>query len=137
MSYKSFKNEVIQALNNSEANLIQTVDGNDAVVQFIESLEISKLFPDSFALQVDGDSMSPRINDGDVVILSPSVPAVEGLPAVVRLSEAIGVTCKLVRNEAKTVHLVPINEKYETKIANKGDILWSLAVLCHIKLKSK
>jgi SOS-response transcriptional repressor LexA/DNA-binding XRE family transcriptional regulator len=128
---------VIKALNNCQANLIQTAGTGDEIVQFIECPDVHKLFPDSFALQVDGDSMSPRINDGDIVIITPSVPGVEGLPAVIRISQAIGVTCKLVRNDVKAVHLIPINEKYETKIANKDDILWSLAVICHIKLKSR
>lgn len=126
---------VIQALNKSQANLIQTVDGDDEVVQFVDCSPIHRLFPDSFALQVDGDSMSPRINDGDIVIVSPSVAAVEGLPAVVRLNGAIGVTCKLVRRENENLHLIPINEKYETKVADKNDVLWALAVICHIKLK--
>lgn len=126
---------VIQALNRSQANLIQTVGGDDEVVQFVECPDVHGLFPDSFALQVDGDSMSPRINDSDVVIVSPSVAAVEGLPAIIRISGAIGVTCKLIRMEDKAVHLIPINEKYDTRIANKKDLLWSLAVICHIKLK--
>lgn len=127
---------VIQALNKSQANLIQTVAANEhQITEFIECSEIHDLFPDSFALQVDGDSMSPRINDGDLVIISPSIAAVEGMPAVIRINNAIGVTCKLVRMDDKCVHLIPINEKYETKVAAQTDILWSLAVICHIKLK--
>jgi len=126
---------VIQALNKSQANLIQTIGTDDEIVQFIECPDVHRLFPDSFALQVDGDSMSPRINDGDVVIVSPSVAAAEGLPAVVRISGAIGVTCKLIRTENESVHLIPINEKYDTKTSDIKDVLWSLAVICHIKLK--
>jgi SOS-response transcriptional repressor LexA/DNA-binding XRE family transcriptional regulator len=126
---------VIQQLNKSQANLVQTVDGDDEIVQFIDCPQIHKMYPDSFALQVDGDSMSPRINDGDVVIVSPSLAAADGLPAIVRLSQGIGVTCKLVRTDGKSMHLIPINEKYETKVANKNDVLWSLAVICHIQLK--
>jgi len=53
----------------------------------------------------------------------------------VRLSGAIGVTCKLVRNDNRGVHLIPINERYETKVADKNSVLWALAVICHIKLK--
>jgi len=127
---------VIQSLNKSHASLIQTVGLDDEIVQFVDCPAVHSLYPDSFALQVDGDSMSPRINDGDVVIVSPSVGAVEGLPAIVRVANAIGVTCKLLRNNEKFVHLIPINEKYETKIVDKNDILWSLAVLCHIKIKN-
>lgn len=126
---------VIQALNSSQASLVQTVGSDDEIVQFVDCPQLQNLFPDSFALCVDGDSMSPRINDGDVVVVSPSVVAVEGLPAIIRVSGAIGVTCKLIRNNERAVHLIPINERYDTKIADKKDVLWTLAVICHIKVK--
>jgi len=128
---------VIRALNNAQASLIQTTGSDDdQIVQFVDCPQIHKLFPDCFALQIDGDSMAPRIDDGDIVIISPSIPASHALPAIVRICGAIGVTCKLVRTEDESVHLVPINEKYDAKIINKKDLLWALAVLCHIKLKS-
>ena len=100
----------------------------------IECQEIYKLFPDAFALQIDGDSMAPRINDADIVILSPSVPAAQGYVAVARLADQIGVTCKLIRTTQSQVHLIPINERYETKTMPKENLLWALAVLCHIKI---
>ncbi|MGD0784557.1 MAG: S24 family peptidase [Sedimentisphaerales bacterium] len=128
---------VIQALNNAQASLIQTAGGdNDEIVQFVDCPQIHKLLPDCFALQIDGDSMSPRINDGDIVIVSSSIAAGAALPAIVRISGAIGVTCKLIRNEDDSVHLVPINEKYDAKIIKRKDLLWALAVICHIRLKS-
>jgi len=77
---------------------------------------IHKLFLDSFALHVDGDSMSPRINEGDIVILSPSVPAAQDQIGITRVANQIGVTCKLIRTTQKDAHLIPINEKYETKV---------------------
>jgi len=118
-----------------QANLIQ-VGGQDEgqIVEFIQCDEIHKLFPDSFALQIDGDSMSPKINDGDIVILSPSVTAAQGQIAIARLANQIGVTCKLIRTAEKGVHLIPINERYETKVVDKKDLLWALAVLCHISI---
>jgi SOS-response transcriptional repressor LexA len=78
--------------------------------------------------------MSPRINDGDFVVLSSSVPAAQGHAAVARLANQIGVTCKLIRATESEVHLIPINEKYETKIVPRKELLWALAVLCHIKV---
>jgi SOS-response transcriptional repressor LexA len=78
--------------------------------------------------------MSPRIKDGDIVILSPSVPAAQGQVAIARVANQIGVTCKLLRSTDTEVHLIPINERYETKIVPKKDLLWSLAVLCHITI---
>ena len=120
-----------------QVNLIQ-VSGqdNDEVVEFVECREVLDLFADSFALRIDGDSMSPRINDGDIVVLSPSVPAAQGQIGVARVANQIGVTCKLIRSTEKQVHLIPINERYETKIVSKENLLWALAVLCHIRINA-
>jgi len=87
---------LINSLRAKQVNLIQVCEQQGLQgVEFIQCEQIHKLFPDSFALQIDGDSMSPRINDGNIVILSPSVPAAEGHIAVARLANQIGVTCKL------------------------------------------
>jgi len=128
---------LVDGLKGRAANLIQ-VSGQEAeqIVEFVQCEEIFRLFPDSFALRIDGDSMSPRINDGDIVILSPSVPAAQGQIGVARIANQIGVTCKLVRSTEKDVHLIPINERYETKVVAKEDLLWALAVLCHIGVQS-
>ena len=125
---------LLAGLKQHHANLIQ-VGGEHAqdIVEFVQCEEIFQLFPDSFALQVDGDSMSPRINDGDIVILSPSVPAAQGHAAVARLANQIGVTCKLIRTTDSDIHLIPINERYETKVVPRKDLLWALAVLCHVR----
>jgi oligosaccharide reducing-end xylanase len=45
-----------------------------------------------------------------------------------------GVTCKLIRTTQEQVHLIPINERYETRVVSKSDLLWALAVLCHIRI---
>lgn len=125
--------ELLDGIKTRQASLIQ-VRGTEQeqIVEFVQCEQIQKLFPDSFALQIDGDSMSPRINDGDIVVLSPSIPAAQGHIAVARLVDQIGVTCKLIRTTQTGVHLIPINERYETKIVPKKDLLWALAVLCHI-----
>lgn len=126
-----------KAMEAKRANLVQISPSHgEQIVQFIESEEIRRSFPDCFALQIDGDSMSPRINDGDVVILSPSAPAAQGQVAVVCISNQIGVTCKIIRITDEVVHLIPINERYETKVVSKKDLVWALSVLCHIKLNS-
>lgn len=119
----------------ARANLIQVGgEQQEQIFEFVQCEEIFKMFPDSFALQIDGDSMSPRINDGDIVIVSPSVPAAQGHIAIARIANQIGVTCKLIRTTEKQVHLIPINEKYETKVVSKKDLLWALAVLCHVSV---
>jgi len=126
---------LVDGLKRRQVNLIQ-VSGQEteAIAEFVQCEEIFALFPDSFALHIDGDSMSPRINDGDIVILSPSVPAAQGHIAIARVANQIGVTCKLIRSAETEVHLIPINERYETKVVAKKDLLWALAVLCHISI---
>jgi transcriptional regulator with XRE-family HTH domain len=126
---------LVDGVKTRQANLIQ-VGGpeQEPIVEFVQCEDIHRLFPDSFALHIDGDSMSPRINDGDIVVVSPSVPAAQGHIAIAHLANQIGVTCKLIRTAGSEVHLIPINERFETKIVAKKDLLWALAVLCHISI---
>lgn len=126
---------LLDGLKDRQVNLIQVGSAeHEQIVEFVQCQDIHKLFPDSFALQIDGDSMSPRINDGDIVIVSPSVPAAQGQIGIARLANQIGVTCKLIRTTDMEVHLIPINERYQTKVVLKKDLLWALAVLCHVSL---
>jgi len=126
---------LLDGVKEHQVNLIQVSgDEHEQIVEFVQCQDIHNLFPDSFALQIDGDSMSPRINDGDIVIVSPSVPAAQGQIGIARLANQIGVTCKLIRTTDTEVHLIPINERYETKVVPKKDLLWALAVLCHVSL---
>ncbi len=126
---------LVDGIKRQGANLIQVCgQGQEQIVEFVQCEDIHNLFPDSFALHVDGDSMSPRINDGDIVILSPSVPAAQGQIGIARVANQIGVTCKLIRTTQRDVHLIPINERYETKVVVKKDLLWALAVLCHVSI---
>jgi transcriptional regulator with XRE-family HTH domain len=126
---------VVESLKNTHVNLVQVSGQEDEqIVEFVQCEQIYRAFPDSFALHIDGDSMAPRINDGDVVILSPSVPAVQGHAAVVKIANQIGVTCKLIRTTKNEIHLIPTNERYEPKVIPQKDVLWALAVLCHISI---
>jgi len=125
---------LVDEVRNLQANLVQVGgDTDEEIVEFVECDAVFRLFPDSFALLIDGDSMSPRINDGDIVIVSPSVPAVQGHIAIARVSNQIGVTCKLIRSSDTEVHLIPINERYEAKVVAKKELEWALAVLCHVR----
>ena len=96
-------------------------DSND-VVEFVAARSLKASYPDAFAVRVDGESMAPDIQHGDMVILSPSVPAVDGRAAVVQLKRQIGVTCKLYRHSGNTVHLVPINEQFPPQAYPAGQV---------------
>jgi len=103
------------------------------VAQFIAAADIQASYPDAFAVQIDGDSMTPEIRHGDLVVLSASAPAVAGQPAVVQLAGAIGVTCKLYHPAGKRVNLVPINEQVPPTTVDAGQVEWALRVLARIE----
>ena len=111
-----------------------TAPDADDVVEFISCPRIKARHDDAFAVRVDGESMSPDIGHGDLVILSPSVPAADGRAAVVQLSGQIGVTCKLFRRSGETVHLVPISEQISPVAMPRDQVAWALRVLATVRL---
>ncbi|MBN1942489.1 MAG: helix-turn-helix domain-containing protein [Phycisphaerae bacterium] len=104
-----------------------------AVAQFLCSAEIKANHPDAFAVRIDGDSMSPEICHGDLVVLSASAPAVAGQPAVVQIDGAVGVTCKVYRPVGVCANLVPINENESTFTVATDQIVWALRVLARVQ----
>lgn len=66
--------------------------------------------PGLFALRVKGDSMSPRIMDGDLLLVSPQNTADDG-DLVVAMIEGEA-TCKVLRRNSYGVTLVPFNAAY-------------------------
>ena len=103
------------------------------VIEFISAPSFKARHRDAFAVRIDGQSMSPDIRHGDVVILSPSVPAASGWPAVIQLEGQIGVTCKLFRKDKQTVHLVPIHEQFGPKAYPAERLVWALRVLVCVR----
>lgn len=106
-------------------------DGQN-VAEFVVADTIKRRYPDAFAIRIDGDSMSPEIRHGDVIVCSPAQPAADGRPAVVQLRGQIGVTCKLYRRDGDNVHLVPVNEHYAPQAFPAEQVVWALRVLARI-----
>jgi hypothetical protein len=104
-----------------------------SIAEFLHSPEIRRNYDAPFALRVDGASMSPKYEDGDLVVLSPSIPAESGKAGVIQLRNQIGVTCKLYRRDPDQTWLIPINERFESMQYSESDILWTLKVLCRIR----
>ena len=101
--------------------------------QFLVADEIKKRYRDAFAVQIDGNSMSPEIEHGDFVILSPSVSAEDGRPAVIQLVGQIGVTCKILRQADDQIHLIPINEQFAPQPFPASSVVWALRVLARVR----
>jgi transcriptional regulator with XRE-family HTH domain len=102
-------------------------------VEFISAKGIKSRYADAFALRIDGESMAPDIRHGDIVIVSPSAPAVDGRAVVVQLARQIGVTCKLYRRSGKSVHLIPVNEQFRPQTYPAGQVDWALRVLARVR----
>jgi repressor LexA len=85
--------------------------------------------PQAFALRVKGNSMSPRIEDGDVVVVSPSADVGNGDIAVVRVDGED--TLKKVKFEGGYVHLIPLNPDFEPVTVKKKDVnfVWKVVKL--------
>ena len=103
------------------------------VVSFIAAEGIKAMHADAFALRIDGDSMGPDICHGDLVVLSPSVEAVDGKAAVVQLDGQIGVTCKLFRRDGRAIHLVPINDELPPQTYSDKELVWAFRVLARVR----
>jgi phage repressor protein C with HTH and peptisase S24 domain len=95
----------------------------------VDAALVRQQYPSAFAMRVDGESMMPRFRHGDVVIAIAGLPVRDGEAALVKIRGRVGVTLKLVRREETTVHLIPINEKYDTERLPETEIEWLAPVL--------
>lgn len=85
--------------------------------------------PGAFALKVKGNSMSPRIEDGDIVIVSPQAEVRNGDICVVRVNDED--TLKKVKFEGNYVHLIPLNPDFDPMTAKKKEVnfVWKVVKL--------
>lgn len=85
--------------------------------------------PQAFALRVKGQSMSPRIEDGDIVIVSPQQEPRNGDICVIRVNEED--TLKRVKFEGSYVHLIPLNPEFEPVTVKRKDVnfVWKVVKL--------
>jgi len=83
----------------------------------------------AFALKVKGNSMSPRIEDGDTVVVSPQREAHSGDICVVRVNDED--TLKKVKFEGNYIHLIPLNPEFEPVTVKKKDVsfVWKVVKL--------
>lgn len=81
----------------------------------------------AFAARVVGDSMEPAYHEGDVVVFSPNTPARNGDDCFVRFADEGGTTFKrFYRDDAATIRLQPLNNKYPAEVYDREKIngLW-------------
>lgn len=80
----------------------------------------------AFALVVKGNSMSPRIEEGDIVVVSPKAQARSGDICVVRVNDED--VLKKVKIDDEYVHLIPLNKQFEPVTVRKQDValIWKV-----------
>ena len=69
----------------------------------------------AYALTVTGDSMSPSINSGDIIIISPSSPVHNRDIAVVAIGDDERTLKRVIFLDTNTVLLQPENENYDPR----------------------
>ncbi|KAF1081981.1 MAG: SOS-response repressor and protease LexA [Candidatus Rifleibacterium amylolyticum] len=72
--------------------------------------------PGCFALEVHGNSMVPRIMDGDVVVVTPCPDPYNGQIVVTRINSDGDVTLKKFQRDNGAILLVPENPEYQTRL---------------------
>ncbi len=85
----------------------------------------------AFALQVKGNSMAPRIEDGDIIVVSPKAEARSGDICVVRVNDED--TVKRVKIDNQFIQLIPLNPEYEPLVVRKKDVSFIWRVVKVIK----
>lgn len=90
---------------------------DDLCNQIDEVVETDSKDPNSFGLIIEGDSMEPEFQAGDIVVFAPNSEARNGDIVVARLKETGGVFFKRFRRsgpEGGTVRLESVNPDYKT-----------------------
>jgi len=85
----------------------------------------------AFALIVKGNSMAPKIENGDIVVVSPQLEARSGDICVVRVNDED--VLKKVKIDDKYIHLIPLNPSFDPLTVRKRDITFIGKVIKIIK----
>lgn len=96
----------------------------NAITEIIDTEEISEDLAktgDFFALKIKGDSMEPRIVDGDVVIVKQQEDADSG-DIVIAMVNGYDATCKRLVKYATSIALVSLNSKYEPMMFTMDEV---------------
>lgn len=97
----------------------------EAIENIIDTEEISEELArtgDFFGLQIHGDSMEPKISDGDIVIVRQQEDA-ESSDIVIATVNGDEATCKRLRKYRDGIELIASNPTYEPLFFSNEDII--------------
>ncbi len=78
----------------------------------------------AFALEISGDSMEPIYRDGDTIIIVPGADIRRGDRVVVRTQDGEVMAKELIRQSARKVELVSLNEAHPDRTLNVEEVDW-------------
>jgi phage repressor protein C with HTH and peptisase S24 domain len=84
--------------------------------------------PKAFGVKVDGDSMSPKYEDGDIVVVCPQKQVTSGMPVVVKLADG-RVMIKRIRYVNDYVLLESINSNYEPIFVKRDEVEFAYKIV--------
>lgn len=96
----------------------------EAVTDIIDTEEITEEMArtgEFFGLQIDGDSMEPRMKKGDVVIVRKQEDAESG-DVVIAMVNGDDATCKRLRKYRDGIELISTNPSYEPMFFSNAEI---------------
>lgn len=108
------------------------VEDFDDVVDWDNPVSLPLNDEKAFGIRVKGDSMSPRICEGDIVVVSPSEPPRNEKPVVVRLRDQGILLKQFHRLSATTFELRSLNPFYLPVAAAMTDVVWIYPVIATI-----
>src|ERR1700751_897111 len=80
--------------------------------------------PNTYALEISGDSMEPVFRDGDMVIVSPAAPIRRGDRVVVRTQRGEVMTKTLARRSARRIELKSLNPAHQDYSFDLAEGAW-------------
>jgi len=98
------------------------LEANEEIIDYEEITPEMARQGEHFALQIDGDSMEPRMTKGDVVIVRKQPDVDSGKVAVVLINGQDATVKKVIKQETG-ICLVSTNPNYEPKFFNIEEII--------------
>ncbi len=80
--------------------------------------------PNSYALEISGDSMEPVFRDGDIVIVSPAAPIRRNDRVILRAVTGEVMAKQLSRRSAQRIELRSLNPAHPDRSFELGEVAW-------------
>lgn len=85
--------------------------------------------PHAYALEISGDSMEPVYRDGDVIVISPGASIRRGDRVVVKTRDGEVMAKNLVRQSARRIELISVNDAHDDRILGIEDVAWMARII--------